>query len=107
MLATTPPLLDITVRRSGLGSEILVAGELDAASGRELVTATASVAAQPGPVDLDLSGVTFADTAGWRSVHEARQQVIDAGGTSRVTAMSPAVEHLVRQWVLVGRRPEP
>jgi anti-anti-sigma factor len=103
MPATTLRLLDITVKRDGAVWEIRVAGELDTASGAELVsTIAAVVGATPGVVDIDLSDVTFADTAGWRAVHEARQLIIDSGGTPRVVAMSPAVERLIRQWVVVG-----
>jgi anti-anti-sigma factor len=104
MLTTTRSLLDITVRRTRGAWQILVAGELDAASGADLQGATADViAAAPEVVDIDLTGVTFVDTAGWRSVHEARQQIIDAGGMPRIVAMSPAVEQLVRRWIVIGR----
>jgi anti-anti-sigma regulatory factor len=95
MLATTRPLLDITVRRSPAVSRILVTGELDTASAGELVTAAAAaVTVAPGHVEIDLTGVTFADTAGWRAVLVACQQVDDTGRTATVTT-GPAVDYLV------------
>jgi anti-anti-sigma factor len=104
MLTTTRPLLEITVRRNRGVREILVSGELDTASGADLLAAAAdAVADGPDVVDFDLSGVSFVDTAGWRSVHEARQLIVDAGGTPRIAALSPAVEQLVRRWIVIGR----
>jgi anti-anti-sigma regulatory factor len=95
MLTTTRPLLDIIVRRSPSVLQILVTGELDTASGAELLTATASaVSIGAGPVEIDLTGVTFADTAGWRAVLVACRQLGDTGATTTVTT-GPAVEYLV------------
>jgi anti-anti-sigma factor len=110
MLPTTQPLLDITVWRLPAASHILVAGELDTATGGELVAAAASVAAaEPVHVDIDLSGVTFTDTAGWRAVQAACRQVTDTGGTASVMAMSPAVAYLVtkRELALAVSRDQP
>ena len=96
MLPTNRPLLDITVRHLPAVSLLSVAGELDTATGGELVAAAASVAAaDPVHVDIDLSGVTFTDTAGWRAIQSACRQVTDTGGTASVVAMSPAVTYLV------------
>jgi anti-anti-sigma factor len=96
MLPTTQPLLEITVQHGPAASQILVTGELDTASGGELVAAAASiVATDPGQVDIDLSGVTFADTAGWRAVQAACRRVTDTGGTASVVATSRAVDYLV------------
>jgi anti-anti-sigma factor len=93
MPATTRSLLHIVVRRSPAASQIQVTGELDTASGGELVRATAA-AATPDHIDIDLTGVTFADTAGWRALQAACRKVHDRGGTVTVTT-SPAVDYLL------------
>jgi anti-anti-sigma factor len=100
MLAPTRQLLDITVVCSGSRRRIILGGELDLDSGRALVdVAVVLAAAGVAGVDIDLTEVSFIDTAGWEAVGEARRRIAAGGGASTVVAVSPAV---TRFWELAG-----
>jgi anti-anti-sigma factor len=89
--------LDLTVVCIGARWRVLVRGELDLRSGAELLgVADVLAAARVSRVDLDLTGVTFVDTAGWHSVVAAQQRIEQSGAVAEVSRRSPAVERLVR-----------
>jgi anti-anti-sigma factor len=105
VLAVTPPLLDVIVVCDRAAWRVIVAGELDLASGGELAHVAESVAsAGPEHVDIDLSRVTFVDMAGWRAVQAARQQIEAVGGTSRISATSSAVDRALGRYLSATAR---
>ncbi len=105
MTTTTRPLLDLTVVCVGSAWRLVVAGELDTASGGLLIETAESLvtAAHPERADIDLAAVTFADTAGWRAVQTARRRITDAGGESSVVAVSPPLRRLLDCYCLQSR----
>jgi anti-anti-sigma factor len=67
------PFFSVAVHRSGHGTVVSVAGELDVATAPELARALASV---DGDVTVDLTAATFADPSGLRVL-------LTAGGAGR------------------------
>jgi anti-anti-sigma factor len=61
----SPPRLDLDVRRIGRRAVLAVAGELDIATAPELgATLTATVESGAAEIWVDLTGVSFLDSAG-------------------------------------------
>jgi len=90
----------------GSPNVIAVRGEIDVAAVEGLlfeVTALADPAR--GPVLLDFSRVTFMDCAGFEAVCAVNRQVRAAGGSVRVTAVSPSVARLLQLVGAAGRTP--
>lgn len=86
-----------TVTVTGHDDEVTVAvsGEVDQATVTEIDAAVDRVAG-PGTVALDLSGVTFMDSAGLRTAVQAMRAQQGAGGTLVVRHPSPMVDRLLR-----------
>jgi anti-anti-sigma factor len=87
--------LQVTVCWSA-GWTIFLSGELDAAGAPQLERVSAALAAaRVAAVDFDLSGVTFADTAGWEVLTDALAAVEDSGAMVRTRNPSPSVRRLL------------
>jgi anti-anti-sigma factor len=80
--------LDISARRLSDGSTCLtVSGEIDSATADELLEAAENAAAADDHPDVvvDLTGVTFLDSAGIRTLLMARRTAAQHGAVLRVT----------------------
>jgi anti-sigma B factor antagonist len=76
-------------------SIITVTGDLDLGTAEDLlVRLTALIGSTRREIGLDLSGVTFIDCAGLRTLTAVDAQVRGNGAGIRLTAMSPAVVRL-------------
>ena len=76
---------------------VSVAGEIDVANAWCLPDIAARlVGLGASDVAIDLSAVTFVDTAGWRGVQKARNVLEAAGADCRLERMSPAVRRTSR-----------
>lgn len=72
---------------------LVVSGDLDRAGASALVATAGEVADRRPPlVEIDLGGVTFVDSAGWRGVIEALDACFEAGAIAVVSARSVAVD---------------
>ena len=78
---------------------IAASGELDVASGDELVAAFESVVGTADTIALDLSGITFMDSTGLGALIKMRNHMVDAAGTLVLQDVSTAVYRVL---VLVG-----
>jgi anti-sigma B factor antagonist len=77
-------------------SIITVTGDIDlGTAGNLLARITALIGPARREIGLDLSGVTFIDCTGLRTVIAIDAQVRANGSTTRLTAMSPAVVRLL------------
>ena len=75
--------------------DLVVEGDLDLCSGRQLVEVAALLASYRVPVaEIDLHAVDFVDPAGWRCVEEATRVLSSAGTLTTLRRPSEAVEHL-------------
>lgn len=84
---------------------VLLCGELDARSRGALESlATAISATGCEAVDFDLSGVTFTDIAGWRSVCTAARSLNASGTTARIVNPSREVRRLTEALRCPDRR---
>ncbi|MST33491.1 hypothetical protein GHK86_12265 [Acidimicrobiaceae bacterium USS-CC1] len=73
--------------------DLVVTGELDLASGQELVDVARVLASYRVPAaELDLEGVAFVDSAGLQAVDEALAVLAAAGTLTRVRRSGEAVE---------------
>ena len=96
MPTSTTPLVHIAVATSGTTSEVVVGGELDLWSGRELRDVAAALAScRPPIVEVDLAGVSFVDTAGWQALGSSLDLLVESGSVAAVVRRSPAVDRLV------------
>ncbi|MGH9245386.1 MAG: STAS domain-containing protein [Acidimicrobiales bacterium] len=88
--------LSLIVRLTGPAtSEVVVAGELDAAGVASLTSlATALVQVGVRHAVLDVSGVTFVDLAGWRALADTRRHIEASGITIEVAGRSAAAARL-------------
>jgi stage II sporulation protein AA (anti-sigma F factor antagonist) len=79
--------------------DLTVVGELDAYTAPALATALSELlepdASGPGELTLDLSGVTFVDSAALRILMLTRQQMADASRSFRLRAPSAVVLRLL------------
>jgi anti-anti-sigma factor len=90
-------VLAVEVRSDGPHAVLVLRGELDMA-GVALVTArVAATRAHPDvtAVDLDLSAVTFLDSAGLNCLLKAQAEAAAAGIPLQVVAASPGVRRVV------------
>jgi len=75
--------------------DLVVEGDLDLCSGRDLVGVAEVLASYRVAVaDIDLSGVDFVDPAGWHCVEDATAVLSAAGTESKVRHPSEAVQRL-------------
>lgn len=92
-----PSTLRIDVDRQAGFDRVVLVGELDVATGTTLLnevdrTDRSAVAA----VRFDLSGVTFVDSYGLRTILIAIRQLDQRGISTVISHLSPAVERLLR-----------
>jgi anti-sigma B factor antagonist len=73
---------------------VVGAGELDAASSPQLERALAEARQPGGPVELDLSKVSFIDSSGLRVITGVVRDVEADGGSFTITAASEAVRRI-------------
>jgi anti-sigma B factor antagonist len=83
-------------------SIITVTGDIDLGTAEHLLVRLTALIGSAGPtgsagrqIGLDLSGVTFIDCAGLRTLIAVHAQVRADGATTLLTAMSPAVARLL------------
>lgn len=98
----TEDALTILSGRRDSEHRVAAAGELDIASAERLQSALLEVEATDAmTIVLDLSGLTFIDSTGLRTVIDANARCGGPDGRLRVIAGAPAVERLLD---LVGLR---
>ena len=88
------PYLWVTVHADTTPAQIVVRGELDAASAGQLILEIDAVTAASSDVALDLAAVTFMDSSGLRSLIEAYRRSQAEGFELRVTAASASVQRV-------------
>jgi anti-anti-sigma factor len=98
-----PPVKGRITRRDR-GRGLRLEGEFDVANAPELAAAICDLAAKDGPVDVDMSGVTFMDTAGLHALVEGARSL---DGDPRIVVVDPP-SRVVRLMDLIGlvRMPE-
>lgn len=80
---------------SNAGVILEVAGEIDAASGPELIEACASLQRDQGQLVVDFGGVTFCDSSGIRALLQLREHAAAGGAAVRVTHASPQLRRIL------------
>jgi anti-anti-sigma factor len=71
-------------------------GELDMAGGEALVRrVTELAAAAPGPIEIDMSEVSFIDSSGIRALLRLHEAAVSSGRAMRVSNLSPDVRRLL------------
>lgn len=97
--APTPTPLAVTVARPSHGScRIAVVGDVDADVAPWLRQTLVDVVddAGPGELSLDLSGVSFMDSAGLGALLHVRRWALASGSHLRVVDVSPELRRLLR-----------
>ncbi|MFC5286352.1 STAS domain-containing protein [Actinokineospora guangxiensis] len=87
--------VDVSVVRSETGVCATVSGELDTATVADAESALRPAVSGPGPVELDLSGVTFCGSAGLSLLLELRKAAVAAGVEFVIAGSSRAVDRLL------------
>jgi anti-anti-sigma factor len=77
--------------RTGSVSTLQIEGEMSIYQAADLKPTLAAALAEPGPLEIDLSGVAELDTAGVQLLLATRQEALEQGREFRVTAHSAAV----------------
>ena len=85
------------------GPIIAVSGELDSGTCDEVLEAFRSLEAFGGAVTLDLSGVTFIDSAGTRTVIMIEREARDQGASLIISAPANEVTELLRTAGVIER----
>ncbi|HET6689596.1 MAG TPA: STAS domain-containing protein [Miltoncostaeaceae bacterium] len=71
-------------------------GELDMAGGEPLVRrVTELAAAAPGPIEIDMSEVSFIDSSGIRALLRLHEAAVSSGRVMHVRNLSPDVRRLL------------
>jgi anti-sigma B factor antagonist len=80
-LDTDPTRLDVRISTSSGGCRVLVRGEVDCTTASDLRDSLLDVLARPGQaaVEVDLSQVTFLDSAGLSALAVAHRTAVSAG----------------------------
>lgn len=91
----TRNLLTWDIRSRGQLVFIILGGELDVATAPGLARRLAPLAETGSHLLLDLAGVHFCDCAGLSLFLRLRGQVISAGGSLHLTALTAAVRRLI------------
>jgi anti-sigma B factor antagonist len=89
---------DIAVRLEPDGRRLVVAGELDLATGAVLTAAVTDLVGGPLPCELlllDVSGVTFADVAGLRALAGVVRLLATHGCSTHVVGVRAAIRRAV------------
>jgi anti-sigma B factor antagonist len=88
--------LSITVDRHGDTTIVAVAGELDLHTSDQLTQAVGrALDTGPTAVELEASGLRFADSAGLRALLVARDDAQRRGATLRLTEVSEPLDRLL------------
>ena len=87
--------VDVSVVRSESGVSATVSGELDTATVADAESALRPAVSGPGPVEVDLSGVTFCGSAGLSLLLELRNAAVAAGVEFVIARTSRAVDRLL------------
>lgn len=92
------------ITRRERGGGLRLEGEFDVANAPELAAAIEDLAPEDGPVDVEMSGVTFMDTAGLHALVRGAQSL---DGAAPVVLVDPP-SRVVRLMEIVGvvRMPE-
>ncbi len=86
---------EVSVGATASHWDLVVEGDLDLSSGRELLeVATVLASYRVAVADIDLSEVGFVDPAGWRCVEDAIAVLTAAGTSSALRRPSGAVQRL-------------
>jgi anti-anti-sigma factor len=94
--ATGDDPLSITVDRRGDTAFLAVAGELDLHTSDALTQAVGrALDTGPAAVELEASGLSFADSAGLRALLVARDDAQRRGASLRLTAVSQPLDRLL------------
>lgn len=87
--------LTIDAQSSGGGTLLVLEGEVDPHTTEQLDEAVDAALADAGDLVLELSGVTFIDSAGLRSLIRAQRQVDEAGGSLVLRAPRPSTRRVL------------
>jgi anti-sigma B factor antagonist len=81
-----PTRIDVHAATSSAGSTVVVSGEVDSATAPGLRNCLVEVIGRPGtaPVEVDLRGVTFLDSAGLSALATAHRAAAAAGRVLRM-----------------------
>jgi len=102
---TTIPI-EITIVCVGSRWQLVVEGEVDLRTGRDIADVAAALArAGVAAADIDLSAVSFVDTAGWRAVGAARA-ALEASGAATSVLGGLATERLLGALSAASGSPE-
>ena len=97
------PLFGLRVSAEGGWWTVHLIGQLDLAQAPMVLDVADAVRqCQLAGVDLDLRGVTFIDSAGYRAVLDAATIIKSGGAQVRILDESSAVHRLVALWELVA-----
>lgn len=97
-----PLALELSSRTDGDGNQIIsVTGELDIATAEHAYTYISDViddwlGSPPGPVSVDLSGLTFCDASGLGALARIAKHARQAGRQLRLTAPRPSLLKIMR-----------
>jgi len=93
-----PLQLELSCQIDGDGNQIVsVAGELDIATAEQAYIFISDVIdAWPGPVSVDLSGLTFCDASGLGVLARTARHARQAGRQLRLTAARPSLLKIMR-----------
>jgi anti-sigma B factor antagonist len=84
--------MSVTAARTDAGGRVVVTGEVDCSTAPRMTACIDSVlAAAPAEVVVDLTGVTFLDSAGLHALVSAHSRAADAGAGLRVLVATRAV----------------
>ncbi|HET6952561.1 MAG TPA: STAS domain-containing protein [Acidimicrobiales bacterium] len=88
--------ISVVTRREGTTAVIELAGELDLHSSAELSAAVDQVlAGAPADVEIDAQGLSFADSAGLRTLLQAREEAAARGVGLRLSRVSDPLGRLL------------
>jgi anti-anti-sigma factor len=73
------PLLRVTPEPSGFGSRLALEGELDLATTPILEVRLEAATRKGGPIELDLTELTFIDASGLRAILSAHRRALRRG----------------------------
>ena len=81
-----PTRIDVRAATSASGCTVTISGEVDSSTAPGLRNCLLEVIARPGtsPIDVDLRGVTFLDSAGLSALATAHRAATAAGRTLRM-----------------------
>ena len=98
ILGLEPLQLELSCQLDGDGNQVVsVTGELDIATAEQAYIFISDVIdAWPGPVSVDLSGLTFCDASGLGVLARTARHARQAGRQIRLTAARPSLLKIMR-----------